>query len=277
MDQPDYRHALEALDRIALSLGLASQESIVLHDSNRLAVHVLPGNVLARVAPAHYQVSADFELKVALEAAKTGSPAERPAPGIEPRVFLDGGFAVTFWTYYQPEPAALTPQEYARALEQFHAGMRNATLPAPHFTSRFDEAVRLTSDPELSPELSHADRAFLLQALAESNLAIARHGAPEQPIHGEPHPGNVLNTRLGPVLIDLETCVVGPVEFDLATAPPEVAAHYTGLDPSLLHDCRRLTRALVAAWRWDRDDRFPGGRQLGESLIAEMRADADHA
>ncbi len=102
--------------------------------------------------------------------------------------------------------------------------------------------------------------------------AILARGAPEQLLHGEPHPGNLLSTRDGPLFIDLETCCRGPVEFDIAVAPDEVAEHYPGLDWGLLRDCRVLALALVAAWRWDRHDRFPNRDEWRQSLLRELRS-----
>ena len=58
---------------------------------------------------------------------------------------------------------------------------------------------------------------------------------------------------------DLETCCLGPVEFDIAHAPTEVGEHYPGADQDLLDLCRILMRAMVTAWRWDREDQFPTG------------------
>ena len=68
--------------------------------------------------------------------------------------------------------------------------------------------------------------------------AISDRGAAEQLLHGEPHPGNVLSTKNGPLFIDLETCCRGPVEFDLAHVPEEVSEHYPGADQELLRECR---------------------------------------
>ena len=41
-------------------------------------------------------------------------------------------------------------------------------------------------------------------------------------MYGEPHPGNLISTRTGPLLIDFEKCCRGPIEFDLAHAPDNV-------------------------------------------------------
>ena len=67
----------------------------------------------------------------------------------------------------------------------------------------------------------------------------------------------MLRTKKGLVFIDLETCCRGPVEFDLAYVPEEVSVLYRSADQQLLRECRVLMLAMVAAWRWDRNDQLP--------------------
>jgi thiamine kinase-like enzyme len=105
--------------------------------------------------------------------------------------------------------------------------------------------------------------------------AIVARGAPEQLLHGEPHPGNLLNTKKGLLFIDLETCCRGPVEFDIAHAPEEVSEHYPAVNRELLRECRVLMRAMVTAWRWDRDDQLPDGRYRGIEGLNQVRVALD--
>jgi aminoglycoside phosphotransferase (APT) family kinase protein len=100
---------------------------------------------------------------------------------------------------------------------------------------------------------------------------IGDRDAAEQLLHGEPHPGNVLNTKDGPLFIDLETCCRGPVEFDLAHLPEEVSELYPDVDQEVLGECRGLVLAMVAAWRWQRGDQFPNGRRAGRQLLSALR------
>src|SRR4029077_2072257 len=86
---------------IASSVGLAADDAIVLQDSNRLALRLLPCDVLARVAYAEHQV-ARFEIELAQQLAGSGSPVAALEPRVEPRVYERDGFAVTLWTYYEP-------------------------------------------------------------------------------------------------------------------------------------------------------------------------------
>jgi len=102
--------------------------------------------------------------------------------------------------------------------------------------------------------------------------SISERSSPEQLLHGEPHPGNLLNTTRGLVFIDLETCCRGPVEFDLAHVPESVTEWYPRADAELIRECRRLVLAMVAAWRWDPDDQFPDGEREGQAILSALRA-----
>jgi hypothetical protein len=82
----------------------------------------------------------------------------------------------------------------------------------------------------------------------------------------------LLKTKYGLLFTDLETCCHGPVEFDVAHVPEEVSTHYPDADQDLLCECRILMLAMVATWRWDRDDQLPNGRQMGTELLSQIRA-----
>jgi aminoglycoside phosphotransferase (APT) family kinase protein len=260
---------------VASSLGLAVDDAIVLQDSNRRTLRLLPCDVLAQVAPAAHQV-AQFEIEVAQRLAGVGSPVAALEPRVEPRAYKRDGFVVTLWTYYEPVAhLVVSPADYASALELLHAGMRKLDIPAPHFTDRVEQAERLIASRDRTPALADADRELLGGTLRSLRQVIAGSGAPEQLLHGEPHPGNLLTTTNGPLFIDLETCCRGPVEFDLAHAPEEVSEHYPDVDHGLLRECRLLMLAMVTTWRWDRDDQLPNGRELGAEWLGQIRAELD--
>src|SRR2546430_2602606 len=75
--------------------------------------------------------------------------------------------------------------------------------------------------------------------------------------------------------VGLETCCRGPVEFDIAHAPEDVGEHYPAANHDLLRECRILMLAMIATWRWDRDDQLPNGRQLGTEWLSQIRAALD--
>jgi aminoglycoside phosphotransferase (APT) family kinase protein len=268
MQAHEARRATHAAISSALSLGLAAHDAAVLHNSNKLTLRLRPCDVLARVAPALHQ-GAQFEVDIAQRLVELKSPV---AALETPEVFVRDDYVVTLWTYYEPVTTeAIRSADYAGALERLHAGMRQIDLPAPHFTDRVSEAQTLVADHARTPALADADRVFLAHTLRRLRQAVSGSGRPEQLLHGEPHPGNLLSTRIGPLFIDFETCCRGPIEFDLAHAPDEVADHYPGVDHQLLRDCRTLMLAMITVWRWDRDDQFPDGHRLGVEWLTELR------
>jgi hypothetical protein len=276
MRASDIPRAVAAARSSAAALGLRVDEAVVLHASNRLAVRLLPCDVLARVAYVAHQASAAFELEVARRLAAADGPVAALAPRVAPRAYVRDGFVITLWIYYEPvSPHDVTPAEFAHALARLHASLRQVDLPARHCTDRVADAQHLIADRALTPELAEADRELLGTTLRDLRRAIIDCGAPEQLLHGEPHPGNVLRTQHGLRFIDLETCCRGPVEFDLAHAPDEVGEHYPGADQDLLRDCRVLKLAMITTWRWDRDDKLPHGRQRGIEWLSQLRAALD--
>jgi aminoglycoside phosphotransferase (APT) family kinase protein len=264
--------AIAAAMGAAAALDLTVDDAIVLQESNRLAVRLLPCDVLARVAEERTIRWAEFEVELALRLAQTESPVGALEPRVAPGAYVRDGFAVTLWTYYEPVPSReFAAADYARALERLHDCMRHIDLPTPHFTDRITDAQRLIGNRDQTPELSHGDRELLSNTLQSLRQAISARGGPEQLLHGEPHPGNVLRTKKGLLFIDLETCCRGPVEFDLAHVPEEVSVHYRSANQQLLRECRILMLAMVAAWRWDQNDQFPNGRQAAREFLSALR------
>jgi hypothetical protein len=279
------RRAKAAALSIASGLGLPATDATVLHNSNKLALRLTPCDTFARVAEAGDLRGAEFEVELARRLAAAGAPVASLEPRAPSKVHLRGGFVVTLWTYYEivGQPRAtgglfsgelatdLAAGEYADALIEMHAAMLRIEMVTPEWTDRVADALALVGSPDRTPELADGDRQFLVGSLRALRRRIGERGAPEQILHGEPHRGNVLRTKRGPLFVDLETCCRGPVEFDLAYVPDDVAARYPGADAELLRACRALMLAMVAAWRWDRDDQFPDGAEYRAPLLAELR------
>jgi len=266
------RTAVRAAMSIATALDLRVDDAVVLHDSDKLTLRLLPCDVVARVAHVGHEV-AEFEVELAQRLAGTGSPVAALEPRVEPRVHVHDGFAVTLWTYYEPvRTGEVAPAEYAHALERLHAGMRHVDMATPHFTDRVAEALSLVADRDRTPELPDPGRELLGNTLRSVSREIRDRGAREQLLHGEPHPGNLLRTNDGLLFVDLETCCRGPVEFDIAHAPEEVGRYYPNADQELLRRCRVLMLAMVTTWRWNRDDQLPDGRRLAREWLGELRA-----
>ena len=143
MQASEVPRAVAAATSTASALGLRVDETIVLHLSNRLALRLLPSDVLARVALATHE-AAELEVEVAARLAATDGPVALLDPRVAPRVYERDGFAVALWTYYEPEPAReLSPADYADALSRLHVGMQHVDA-SPRRTSRI--ASRKLSD-----------------------------------------------------------------------------------------------------------------------------------
>lgn len=264
--------ALDAARAVCAGLGLPVAQVSILQEANRLTLRLRPADIVARVGRGEH-AAARLEVELAQALADAGCPVGRVDSRADPRVYVQDGFAVTLWEPLDRVASAATAREYADALVRLHAGMRTVATPVPRFTARVAAALDVVGSPALSPELGDGDREFLRGRLIHLGRAIRDRGT-EQLLHGEPHPGNVIATAAGARFIDLETVCRGPVEFDVAHVPAEVAELYPGLDRSLRDDCRELVLAMVAAWRWERGDRFPNGPQVRQELMDVLRSGA---
>ena len=275
MEPSELRRAGEAGRVTASELGLQVDDVVVVHNSDRVALRLVPCDVLVRVAPSGDRAGSEFEVEVARRLADVDAPVAELDPRVAPRVHVRDGFAVSLWTYYEPVGSEIAPADYADALMRHHAALRRIELEAPHFTDRVAGALRVVNDRELSPELAGSDRELLSSTLGELSAAIGTDRTRDQLLHGEPHQDNLLDTRRGPLFIDLATCCRGPVEFDLAHAPEEVAEHYAGADHDLVHRCRAVDWAMFSAWRWRRNDQLPDRDHWRAEGLNRVRAALD--
>jgi hypothetical protein len=276
MKSSEVRRAIGAASSIAGELGLHVDETVLVHNSNRIAVRLIPCDVLARVGPSAQQDSFAFEVDVAHQLAVTGSPVGQLDPRVEPRVYLRDDFVMSLWTYYTTTaPSDTAPADYADALKRLHTTMRQIDLEAPRFVDQVAGRQRLVADPEQTPDLSDVNRELLSTSLSRLSTAITSAGTVEQLLHGEPHPGNVLGTRSGPLFIDLATCCRGPIEYDLAFIPENVREHYPGADTRLIHQCNALMWAMFATQRWWRNDQYPDRSHWRTEGLNLLRAALD--
>lgn len=263
---------MAAVMSVASSLELAVHDVVVLNDSNRLVLRLMPCDVVARVALATHFASAELEVELVARLARTDSPVAGLEARVEPRVFMHDGFKISMWAYFEPVPVrALPPNEYARGLQRLHLGFRQIDIAVPHVMDRVAATQRNVASRDVCPDLVDTDRTLLADTLRDLSRSIVDRSAPEQLLHGEPHPWNVLDTKNGLRFIDFENTAWGPVEYDLAWVPDEVSKHYGGVDPTLVDDCRGVVLAIIAMHRWSRDDQHPSGRRSGVAFLDVLR------
>ena len=271
MEPSQVRRAVEAARSTARELGLQVNDTVVIHNSDRIAVRLIPCDVLARIAPQAWEDGFQFEAEVARRLAETDSPVGELEPRAEPRVYMRDTFILTLWTYYE-QVGEIAPADYADALVRIHAGLRQIDLAAPHVTDRVAGWAEEVDNREQTPELAGPDRELLSNTFNRVRNAINRWDTSDQLLHGEPHPGNLLSTSRGPLFIDLHTCQRGPVEYDLAYVPEEVAAHYPGADQDLVQQFRVLMWAGVTTMRWRSWDQLPNRDYWRVEGLNQLRA-----
>jgi aminoglycoside phosphotransferase (APT) family kinase protein len=233
----------------------------------------MPCDAVARVTPLTHFTSPELEVELVRRLAGADSPVATLDVRVEPRVVVRDGFEISLWTHVESVPSRpLPPGDYAAALTRLHAGLRQIDLPTPHVVDRIESAHADVMNRDVTPDLSDPDRALLADTLLDLRESIVHRRGPEQLLHGEPHPWNVLDTKDGPLLIDFENTARGPIEYDLGWVPKEVSERYPDADQDLVDKCRGIVLAIIAMHRWSRDDVHPSGRESGIAFLEAVRA-----
>ena len=188
MQASEAKRAVVAAMSTASALDLVVDDAVVLNDSNRLVVRLLPCNIVARVAPiayqavgeyslwADYQARAETEVEVVRRLAETDSPVAVLDPRVEPRVYARDDFVIELWTYFEPVQSEPPSADYAHALERLHAAMRQIDVTAPHFMDRVSDTQRWVARRDVTPDLTDADRGLLADTLREPEAVDRRSG-----------------------------------------------------------------------------------------------------
>lgn len=276
MEQSQVQRAVEVARSTACDIGLQVNDAVIIHNSDRIAVRLIPSDVLVRIGPQAWEEAFQYEADVARRLAETNCPVGELEPRAEPRVYVRDTFVLTIWIYYE-QVGDISPAAYADALIRIHAGLRQIDLAAPHITERVTAWEAEVANQEQTPELPDTHRELLSNTFQRIRKAMNRWDNGDQLLHGEPHPRNLLSTSKGPLFIDLHTCQRGPVEYDIAFVPEEVAAHYPGANHHLVHELRALMWAGFTTMRWRPWDQFPNRDDWRIEGLDRLRAALDRA
>lgn len=121
------------------------------------------------------------------------------------------GYPMNFWQFVTRIDAEPDPQEIGRTLRQCHDIMSRFAEPLPHLAI-ITESLAILQEREL---FAQDVQQMLRDHLTHSIDALSQR--PQQPLHGDAHMGNLMNTTRGLLWTDWEDTFSGPVEWDVAS------------------------------------------------------------
>lgn len=262
----DPASALAVAVELAGEHGVQVHEPLVLADGANLLVHLRPAPLVAKVALSTHLVREPAvwlarELAVAAHLHGAGVPVVRASDLLPTVVHERGGQVMTFWEHLPHDPAAVIgPDELGPLLRELHAALRTCTVPLGHLATPLEDVDRFLR----TRGSDGMQRAF---------EALELPTGVDQPLHGDPHPGNLLRGPGGWVWADLEDTCAGPVAWDLAcvaastrvdgAAALRAYGPHEDLAPWLV-----LRRLHATAWTCVYAERLPRHRDGAAAMLA---------
>jgi thiamine kinase-like enzyme len=118
---------------------------------------------------------------------------------------------MNFWEFVTQTTGEWNPQATGRTLKSCHELLRTFATPLPKL-GIMTETLTILETRELFPATT--------QRMLHDRLSSSMHALkdfPAQPLHGDAHMGNLINTSRGLLLTDWEDAFFGPVEWDVAS------------------------------------------------------------
>lgn len=268
--------AVKAATNIAAAYHIKSDAPGVLKDSNNTIIHLAPSSVVAKVATSTIRKqqtsNLEHELNIAVYLAGLGAPIVKPSEEIPLAVYRDGDLEVTFWQYCSGEVREdINCPELVSALKAFHTALANYPGELKSFIEKYEECYSLLDSDRVSPELSSADREFLRQVYEHLSGKLRTFDYECIPVHEEIHAGNILWTDSKPLLIDFESCCLGPREIDFFSFSDRNLSVLPQLDKRLMEVLGALKSFCVAVWCWSQPNRAPEVREAAEYHLGRLR------
>lgn len=208
--------AIRAATEIAQEQGVVFEQAVVLRNRSNAIIHLSPSPVVARVAMKTTSVrhgAAWLSREVAISRYLTSvgvpviAPSREVAPGPEQRF----GLVLSFWEFVEQTGEVVDSRAVGELLRTCHQALQNFRGELP-VLERIREAERLLD--QVSPVLHPRDAEMLHRVSQRWQGKFEQ--LPMQPVHGDAHLGNFLNTKQGLVLGDWEDTFIGPVGWDFA-------------------------------------------------------------
>jgi len=265
---PGLKLPVRAAIETARAHGIAVDRCGILQNASTLVLR-LSEDLVARIVvdvdgPRQGSEWFQREIAVAEHLARSGAPVIPLHPALPPGPYEHLGYTLNFWqfvTRIDDEPA---PARIGETLQACHSALRSLVVqPAlPQLgilTESLTLMARLEEQSLFTPEIVN-----LLRETLEHSIEALRE-FPAQPVHGDAHLGNLLNTTSGLLWTDWEDAFAGPVEWDLASAiwnaqvldgdwrwVDAVLAGYVkaggNYDARALYHCMTGRAAVMTAW-----------------------------
>lgn len=190
--------------------GIAAEDARPLSDGYHATIALPGAGLTARVARAGEAPRAiQAELDFAVLAAGHGMPVLAPE---NPQATPTGHGTVSFWPLLSPTGGTAGWPWLAQVLARIHQ------LPAGGYPHRCDPLGRIRNRlgryrqwPGARDPVTETAEA----ACRELGDELAEMTWPPAMVHGDAHPGNVVVTAAGPILVDFDLAGAGPAMWDL--------------------------------------------------------------
>jgi hypothetical protein len=199
------------------------------------------------------------ENAIAQHLTQHGAPVIPLHPGLPPGPHEHLGYPINFWEFVTRIDAEPDPREIGCTLRQCHDIMHHFEMPLPKLAI-LTESLAILQDRELFPEETQQ---MLRDHLTHSVEVLSIY--PHQPLHGDAHMGNLMNTTRGLLWTDWEDTFAGPIEWDIAsiiwnahildedhTTVRAICDAYCAaggtIDSSALHQSLIARAAVMTAW-----------------------------
>ena len=234
-------HAARAAVDTAAAYGIAADRCDILQNGSTLVLR-LTETLVARVVQdsSGPRRGTDWfarENAMAQHLTERRAPVIPLHPGLPPGPHERHGFPLNFWEFVTAIPESAAPEETGRTLYACHAALKSFPQSLPRLAI-LTECLELLQAPACRNAFPE-DTIHLLRTHITAALEVL-HTCPHQPLHGDAHPGNALNTTRGLLWTDWEDAFAGPVELDVASAI---------WNARLLNEDHAAADAIVEAYR----------------------------
>jgi hypothetical protein len=251
--------AIRAATETALAHGITPDRCDILQNGSTLVLR-LTETLVARVVqdrdgPRQGTEWFARENAIAQHLTENGAPVIPLHSGLPPGPHEHLGYPLNFWEFVTRIDAEPDPHEIGLTLKRCHEVMKTFPQPLPRLAI-ISESLAILDSRELFP----ASTQEMLRKHLQASLEVL-DVYPQQPLHGDAHAGNLMNTTRGLLWTDWEDTFAGPVEWDVASiiwnaqildedhaTVTAIRESYGPVDERALQQCLVARAAVITAW-----------------------------